>query len=74
MAQPAAAIYEDAAIGWDLGSVTSADGNRLLRDLPSDEASRLESLLESVELSSMDEITPAGDPIEWVHFPGHRLA
>ncbi len=69
MAQPAAAIYEDETIGWDIVRRASTDGNRLLRDLPADESERLESILESVELSSMQEITPAGHEIEWVHFP-----
>ena len=69
MAQPAAAIYEDATIRWDVGTAVSTEGNRLLRGLPDDETARLDLLLTSVELSSMQEITPAGEPFEWVYFP-----
>ena len=69
MAQPAAAIYEDATIRWDVVDAASPQGNRLLRDLPDDETARLELLLTSVELSSMQEITSAGAAFEWVYFP-----
>lgn len=69
VAQPAAAIYEETASEWDALRAAAADGNRLLRDLPADETARLSSLLEHVELSSMQEIAAAGEPIEWVHFP-----
>ena len=69
MAQPAAAIYEDTTTGWDADLTSREDGNRLLHGLPADEAERIESMLEAVELRSMEEITAAGDAIEWVHFP-----
>lgn len=69
MAQPAAAIYDDSDREWDGEQESLPDGNRLLRDLPVDESARLKLLLESVELSSMQEITAAGDAIEWVYFP-----
>lgn len=69
MAQPAAAIYEDAPTGWDVDGVTPIEGNRLLRDLPDDEIARLAPILESVEMSSTQEITAAGEPFEWAHFP-----
>ncbi len=69
MAQPAAAIYEETGTAWDVDDVASTEGNRLLRDLPEDENARLELLLTSVELSAMQEITPAGEPFDWVYFP-----
>jgi CRP-like cAMP-binding protein len=69
VAQPAAAIYEDATIRWDVVDAASTEGNRLLRDLPDDESARLQLLLKSVELSSMQEITSPGEPFEWVYFP-----
>src|SRR4029079_12340799 len=62
VAQPAAAIYEETGTAWDVDDVASTEGNRLLRDLPEDENARLELLLTSVELSAMQEITPAGEP------------
>jgi CRP-like cAMP-binding protein len=54
---------------WDVDAAAAREGNRLLRDLPAPEATRVASLLERVELKSTQEITAAGDPIEWVHFP-----
>jgi CRP-like cAMP-binding protein len=69
VAQPAAAIYDDALPAWEREEDVWTDGNRLLRKLPDDETARLKLLLESVELSSMQEITAAGEAIEWVYFP-----
>ena len=69
MAQPAAAIYEDGVSEWDVQAATATDGNRLLRDLPVDEEARLSEIIEHVELASMQEIVPAGQTAEWVHFP-----
>jgi len=69
VAQPAAAIYDDRLTEWDVDDTSLKNGNRLLRDLPDDETARLSLMLQSVELSSTQDITPPGDPIEWVYFP-----
>ena len=54
---------------WDEPMHTSGHHNRLLKDLPAEEAAILDALLEDVELETADEIARAGGVIEWVHFP-----
>ena len=53
----------------DYSGQSAAGSNRLLEDLPPEEADLLDSLFEEVALDSATEIAPAGQVIEWVHFP-----
>lgn len=69
MIHSAVAELEPVAAQWDDTMLTSGHHNRLLRDLPAEEAEILDGLLEDVELESADEIAPPGGVIEWVHFP-----
>jgi CRP-like cAMP-binding protein len=69
MIQSSAVSHEATIEDWKAAAEPQGGHNRLLEDLPADEAAAIESMLEPVMLESGVEIAGPGDTIDWVHFP-----